>query len=37
MQAIVATHSPNIVNNHWDLLVDLEDENYENEIGRAHV
>lgn len=31
MQAIVATHSPNIVNNHWDLLVDLEDENYENE------
>lgn len=31
MQAIVATHSPNIVNNHWDLLVDLEDENYEDE------
>lgn len=31
MQAIVATHSPNIVNNHWNLLVDLEDENYENE------
>lgn len=26
MQAIVATHSPNIVNNHWNLLVDLEDE-----------
>lgn len=30
MQGIVATHSPNIVNNHWDLLVDLEDDHHGN-------
>lgn len=30
MQGIVATHSPSIVHNHWDLLVDLEEDD-ENE------